>query len=555
MMGGDVFPRDEPRSTKSAAEVLVWRALRKHLPVGWKAWHSLRCRSGSGWEGEGDFVIAAPDRGLLVLEVKGGNIELRGGHWFQNGVRMKKPPRDQAQSYVRRLAEAIVARGAERPPFGVACAFPDVDFSDDTGPRAGDLDGLVLGARHFDWLEQSLPPLLARAVPKYAMPRDDRWITALHELWGETWVPSLNLVDAARASEERLVGLVDDQLQVLAAVEDNPRAYITGGAGTGKTLLARELCARAAASGKRVLYLCFTDALGLAVERAFEPAQRAGGKVRAMPIRRFAATLLEAGGVAPSESSEFWNNASLTAACEALPPVEDRPELVVVDEAQDLEDGDWDLVNELVGQGALWILGDERQAFWRRSPIPEGLTRGAVRIKLRAQHRNPSAIAALAARYCEVAPLARGSEPTIAPGGAGHESIRLVEVAAGTELERLKAEIAELVRAGARPQDIAIVTLAGLSVSQLLKQDQLGPHRLVRADSRETETNIVADTFLRFKGLERPFVFLVEIGAGHASQYDVRMHIAITRATSRLIVLGTQQDIDRDERIASLRMP
>lgn len=542
-VAGEVFPRDEPRTTTSPAEVAVWRALRKALPDGWRAWHSLRLRVGSRWEGEGDFVIAAPDRGLLVLEVKGGAIALRDGHWLQNGRPMKQPPRQQAQRYARKLAEAIIARGAAHPPWGIACAFPDVEFSDELGPSAGDVDGLVLGQRQLAWLAEALPGVLARAVPDYAMPGEPRWLDVVHELWGETWVPRLSLVDAARAGADRVVALVEDQLAVLAAVEDNPRAVVSGGAGTGKTLLARELCTRAAARGQRVLYLCFTDALGLAVERAFEPARRAGGRVRAMPIRRLAATLLEASGapVAPGDPA-FWETASLAAACDALPPREDRPELVVVDEAQDLEPGDWDLVGELAGRGALWILGDERQAYWRRAPIPDALTVGAIRIKLRAQHRSPSAIAAFAARYVEDAPEV-----------GAHDQLRLVEVAAGTELARLGQEVDALVRGGARPQDVAIVTLAGVSASQVLREHAVGGQPLVRADSPDVEAHVVADTFLRIKGLERPFVILVEVAAGHASQYALRMHVACTRAMARLIILATAAEVDRDPRLAALR--
>jgi hypothetical protein len=108
-------------------------------------------------------------------------------------------------------------------------------------------------------------------------------------------------------------------------------------------------------------------------------------------------------------------------------------------------------------------------------------------------------------------------------------------------------------RGGARAQDIAIITLAGQSVSQLLLRDALGSQRLVRADSTEATSHVVADTFLRFKGLERPFVILVEIAAGHASEYDRRMHIAITRATSRLLLLAKLDDLATDPRLAALR--
>src|SRR5690606_38192219 len=67
--GGEIYPRSGPRPTGSKAEKRVYRALAAALPDGWVAWHSLKLRVGAHYEGEGDFVIAAPDRGLLVLEV------------------------------------------------------------------------------------------------------------------------------------------------------------------------------------------------------------------------------------------------------------------------------------------------------------------------------------------------------------------------------------------------------------------------------------------------------------------------------------------------------
>lgn len=545
---GDVFPRTAPRSTKSEAEVRVWRALHKSLPNGWRAWHSLRLRHKRVWEGEGDFVIAAPDRGLLVLEVKGGVIELRDGRWFQNGAPLEEPPRDQGLSFVDHLVKALRARGADVPAYGVACVFPDVEFSDDTGPNTGELEGLVLSGRQLDWLEHALPAVIERALPPFPPPKNRGWFSTLHALWGETWVPALSLMDTTEDSESWMMSLVGEQLDVLAAADENPRAVVSGGAGTGKTLLARELCSRAAQRGQRVLYLCFTDALGLAVERSFAAAQRAGARVRAFPIRRFAAMLLEASGATiTSNDPAFWELASLTAACDALPPPDDRPELVVVDEAQDLEQGDWDLIAELVGPRALWILLDERQAFWRRPPIPESLTTGAVRLKLRTQQRCPSAIAAFAASYL-IGPDGRPSDPVL-NAESTPEAVRILHAVAGKEIERVKAEITELIRAGAKAKDIAIVTLAGQSASQILKHSTLGSYHLVRADAREAADSIVADTFLRFKGLERPFVFVVEVASGHLSQYERRMYIAATRALARLYVVATSDDLGKDARL------
>nr|HMR09966.1 hypothetical protein [Polyangiaceae bacterium] len=61
-----LYPQAGPRPTTSRAEQALYRALGTGLPEGWTAWHSLRVRTGRGFEGEGDFVIAVPGRGVIL---------------------------------------------------------------------------------------------------------------------------------------------------------------------------------------------------------------------------------------------------------------------------------------------------------------------------------------------------------------------------------------------------------------------------------------------------------------------------------------------------------
>ena len=296
-MPGTLYPPDEPRATKSAAERKLWQRLKTQLPGGWRAWHSLKLRQGSRWQGESDFVIAAPDRGLLVLEVKGGQLELRGGHWYQNGEKLKDSPKSQADGFVRKLAGALRDRGAAHPPYGTACAFPDCDFSG--GPTCGDLEGLVIGERQLPYLGEALPALFERAVPPYDLPKDGKWLATLHELWGETWVPEVKLHDRASDAEARRIQLDEEQLQILDFAGETPRAHVKGGAGSGKTVVARELCIRRAAAGQRVQYFCFTEALGHAVARHLrdgDAGEYGKNRIRAAPIRRYAAELLKKAG-------------------------------------------------------------------------------------------------------------------------------------------------------------------------------------------------------------------------------------------------------------------
>jgi methyl coenzyme M reductase subunit C len=122
-------------------------------------------------------------------------------------------------------------------------------------------------------------------------------------------------------------------------------------------------------------------------------------------------------------------------------------------------------------------------------------------------------------------------------------------VEAGKLVARLKHEVDTLVKEGAAASDIAIVSLRGQTRSSVAKLDQVGSHRVVRADATDASEHIVSDTFLRLKGLDRPFVIVTEIDDEHASQYDVRMHIALTRATVRCVVLCTPEAVEKDERL------
>ena len=119
-------------------------------------------------------------------------------------------------------------------------------------------------------------------------------------------------------------------------------------------------------------------------------------------------------------------------------------------------------------------------------------------------------------------------------------------------LERVKTEVAKALKDGAKPADIAVLSLVGQSKSELLKEVRVGDLPLVRADAPEAADHVVADTFLRFKGIERPYLIVTELSAG-PDRYDVRMHVALTRATLACVVVGTEEEIARDPRLAAVR--
>lgn len=48
-------------------------------------------------------------------------------------------------------------------------------------------------------------------------------------------------------------------------------------------------------------------------------------------------------------------------------------------------------------------------------------------------------------------------------------------------------------------------------------------------------------------------MIVTELSAAKGHQYDVRMHIALTRATVGCVVVGVAEQLDKDERLAAAR--
>jgi hypothetical protein len=499
----------------------------------------MRLRAGGTWEGESDFVVAIPDRAILIVEVKGGAVECRDGQWLQNGAPMKQAPRDQAHR-LRRILERNLEetfRG-ERPPMLIATAFPDTPFQ--LPPAHGDLRDAVLGQQDLPWLGAALESVVDKLLGAAPPVRDQGWTSALHRLWGETWVPRISLGVRIDLREKELVALDADQIALLGMLDHSERLLVTGGPGTGKTLLAHALCQRRAPA----LYLCWT--------RALAAAMRASGLDDAWPVREYAAHLLERAGVAveggapPSAwSTAAWDGVALAAAVDAVPAAA-KHGIVVVDEAQDFSDSEWELTKALAGTGPLWAFGDAGQAFWPERAIPRGLFAAGWKLKVR--YRCPEPLARFADAY-------RPGEAI--EGGASERAaeLRVVRASDGASgvLDVVRLEVQRALRDGARPEHIAVLSLRGMTKSALLKLDRLGDVRVARADAPEAAERVVLDTFLRFKGLERPYVVVAELDAG--TQYDVRMHVALTRATVQAVVVGTEAELAADPRLLALLRP
>jgi len=542
MLKPGIYPPHSSRSTSSHAEIAVYEALARQLPQGWYAWHSLRIRIPGGPDAEADFIIADPRRGILILEVKGGRIEERDGKWYSNDKPLAVAPRDQANRFKRGLIELCRSKGIRLPSCGIATCFPDTPF--DCQPTQGDMVGCVLGKQDLPWLNTALQSLMSSALPRGYRPQG-KWLQAIHDLWGETWIPKIDFGLKARLEKEERIRLDDEQFQVLQGMMENKSVLVTGAAGTGKTVLALALARKLADDGKRVLLLCFTEPLARWMQAEMGQANPA---VRA--IKRYAVELLEQAGrrVKIVDTPEFWSSVAGKALTEALPSLEPTWDAIVVDESQDLAEDDWRLVEKISNGKWLWAFWDPEQAFWRDRRVREDLFH--ARFSLRKRYRCPTAVTQLAGcylgdRFAAEAFVQALEERVIAvrpcPG-------------AGLTVEQIGYEIDGLLGAGFEPSDIAVLSLRGAAErGSIVHRQAIGAHRLARAHDEPAGSNVVGETFLRFKGLERPAIIVTDLNLAIGKpDYRKRMYIALTRALSTVRIVDTRAALAQDPFLAPL---
>ena len=521
---GTLHPSDQPRPGSSLAEKALWSRLKTGLPAGWTAWHSLRIRDTRNLLGETDFVLAHPERGLLVLEVKGGQVEQHDGRWFTNGAPLDHSPLDQARTFLARLVRRLEEWNCAPPAWGAAVAFPDRDV--DEQPGQDDLRGVVLGKNHLAWLDQYLLSVVEKALPEPRVGRGE-WMKRLHDLWGESWSKPLRLGTRVELAKQRRLALDERQLDALDLLAGQDRALIQGGAGTGKTLLAVEAARRQAEEGRRVLLLCSTQPLAKWLRTRLE-----GTGIQVETVSGLARTLAEQADGPRTDGAPLveadWKR-FFERACELVTPDWDA---VIIDEAQDFPFEAWALVEGLARGKRLWAFQDPGQCYWRDRVVPAELF--GKPFQLRVGQRSPGGIEALAARYLGE----YGDEKAITRAVAARELV-LIECAAPAQAaDKVGVEIERLLGEGIRPGDIGVVSLHGQGKPEaVFRAAKLGRHEFVLADADGMEERLVADSFLRWKGLERPVIIVADVDPA-MKQFAVRMHIALTRAQAAVRIVA-----------------
>jgi ATP:corrinoid adenosyltransferase len=281
-----MIPMDFSKNASSSGERFIFEQLRDAPDSDkWVCLHSLELsRHTYKVCSEIDFVVMVPGEGVFCLEVKSGGVYRINGEWlyedWHGNVRSNSEgPFDQSQNAMFSLLDRIQKTFTDRldPEFrlnnliyGWGVVLPDVEFKDterefeswrvyDVKSRQHPINQYIKRlSRHCHQKTGNLHTAWYNEKESRPTPTDVKRLRKF--LRGDLVLPINKSIHFTELHED-IIRLTEEQTDLLENLRDNPRIFITGAAGTGKTVLAVEFAKREAAKGKRVLFLCYNKLL------------------------------------------------------------------------------------------------------------------------------------------------------------------------------------------------------------------------------------------------------------------------------------------------------
>ena len=213
--------------------------------------------------------------------------------------------------------------------------FPDAESPEALGPELP--RRLVIDGSSLQWADKAVNAVFEAALGA-GTPLPAVAVTQLIRLLA----PCVSLAPSISATVTEdgaaLVRLTEEQFNILELLASFSRVGVSGGAGTGKTLIAMERARRLAAEGRHVLLLCYNRALAVYLKTLAH-----GFTVST--FHSLCDSLAKSAGLPwPSvptgpDAQAFWRDeapAFLLQALDRLPA--ERFDAVIVDEAQDFHE-------------------------------------------------------------------------------------------------------------------------------------------------------------------------------------------------------------------------
>ena len=427
---------------------------------------------------------------------------------------------------MRIITPAVFEQGL----MGYAVWFPDIDKANAALPMDLEMDLVMDGHSLFEpaaGIEAAFG--CWRKHPTATL--DKMLLTKVRQLISPdtTMVASLHL--RLREQEEELVSLTNEQQQAFKMIQSNRRLLVSGGAGTGKTLLAIEDARQQDYAGLKVLFLCFNRLLAEYLKVSLLDRKN----IVVHSFHGFAQELCENSGIVfetptnPKELTEFFHEKSPLLMMEAGEFLEKKFEALIVDEGQDFLTDWWGALDGVLEDDAIFhCFHDANQTLFQpdwKPPFAEPRF-GPLTINC----RNTAPIGNLSRKFATV----EQEESYRSAAGVEPEIVRY-ETEADQHLiitELLERWIGE----GHLSPDRIVILSPFKRENSALAVEKIGKWRLYDLDAGTESPGLTFSTIHAFKGLEADAIIISDLDGGKWSMNAQSLYVAASRAKHLLAI-------------------
>jgi len=566
----------------SQAEETLYQIAAKSLPNPWRVYHSCNLSTVNDdfglQENEMDFLFYHPSYGFICIEVKGGRIqyerELQKFYSIDRHGRSHeiKNPFQQASVWKNRFVRELRKHGLRIPVCHGVC-FPSVP--EDVFPHSVEFSQeLIIGRSRMEQLEDALIRIAESSHPAKFLSFEDRVHDADKLLKCATFKTSHLLRSYIDSQENRLKDASLFQEPYVAALAQHKRLGIEGDAGTGKTLLATKLASVFAQEGKSVLYLSTNELLNHYV--AGQTHDMATVRTYLEIAKEFGVDLLvKPGSVAEVDQAQWQSTEAPKRLSEAIQTSITKYDVIICDEAQDVQATWWPAFNELLTSqdtGKMFLFFDRNQGIFQSQgpgksaytpelilPVP------APYFPLTHNYRMTREIAAFAREFKSAK---KNQESYSARIGL------LPEIITYSSQEDFDKKLTQLMHEltavqGIRTEEITLLSARNPKADEsTLKHEKFGNfslHKLSKDDLRKLKSNRIApspqhkipvSTIASFKGLETSVGIVCNLSEYHLPISHPLMaslcYVAFTRARHMLYIFVREGD-EKAETLARIR--
>ncbi len=497
--------------------------------------------------GEVDFVIVHPQHGVLLLEVKGGQIRVERNQWYTRNrfgieARLDEDPFTQADLNlypIRDWLEASEHTRHFRYPVFHAVAFPDTGVFSKSALRPDVPAEILLDGSRVSSPQKAIGEVFAFWHARYPHLEMEGHaaVEALVRLMVPTADLTASLAEAFQREGKQIEQLTQDQFSILKMLRLQNRAAIVGGAGTGKTILAMEKARRLTDEGRRVLFLCFNRNLAAWIGQTLQ--DRDNPLLEVLTFHQLTHHMIRRSGL-PTDPQKDFNKYVADLLQDSLDRLRKRPnahvdlyDAVIVDEGQDFQDEWWIPLPDLLkdrDNGIIYIFFDDNQRLYTQlSSIPFK----AQPFMLFKNCRNTQGI------FTSLKPYLPSGDETECVGPPGRP-VEIIPVADRKEaIAALETVLARLRKEGIPSKDIILLTPAAKGRSMWEDDQQINKWVLTWNLQTTAADAVRVCTIHQYKGLESPVVILSEMDKAFSDTTRQLAYVGLSRARHHVIVLGS----------------